>query len=109
MATALKSEALPLLDLLTLTLGRPVVLECREDNTQCIAAVRSGYSPSLRHLPRTERIALSVAHETFSNPSCVLVYQCSSGHKGDVFTKRLAPSLFETAIPRLGLSRRSLA
>ena len=106
MATALKSEALPLLDLFTLTLGRSVVLECREDNTQCIAAIKSGYSPALRHLPRTERIALSVAHETFADPCCVLQYQESALHKGDVFTKRLSPALFEIAIPRLGLTRR---
>ena len=54
MATALESEALPLLGLFSEALGRTVTLECREDNTQCISAVKSGYSAALRHLPRTE-------------------------------------------------------
>ena len=64
MATALKSEALPLLGLFGEALGRTVTLECREDNTQCISAAKSGYSAALRHLPRTERIAVGVVSET---------------------------------------------
>ena len=47
MATALKSEALPLLELFSEALNRKVMLECREDNTQCISAVKSGYSAAL--------------------------------------------------------------
>ena len=46
-------------------LGRRVGLACLEDNTQCLGAVKSGYSAALRSLPRTERISLSVVHETF--------------------------------------------
>eukprot|EP00972_Heterocapsa_arctica_P084698 12474652-Heterocapsa_arctica.AAC.1 len=65
MATALKAEALPMIDLFSHALGRSVGLTCLEDNTQCIAAARTGYSAALRHLARTERIALSVAHEQF--------------------------------------------
>jgi hypothetical protein len=103
MATALKSEALPLLDLMSAALGRSVCLECREDNTQCITAVKTGYSAALRHLPRTERIALAFAFDIFSGPDCDLVYQESALHKGDVFTKRLEPAKFETAVLRLGL------
>ena len=107
MASALKSEALPLLGLFSEALGRNVTLECREDNTQCISAVKSGYSAALRHLPRTERIAVGVVSETFAADDCRIVYPESALHKGYVFTKRLAPALFETAIERLGL-RRSL-
>ena len=44
MATALKSEALPLLELFSEAMNRRVMLECREDNTQCISAVGTGYS-----------------------------------------------------------------
>ena len=107
MATALESEALPLLGLFSEALGRTVTLECREDNTQCISAVKSGYSAALRHLPRTERIAVGVVSETFATDGCRIVYQEFALHKGDVFTKRLAPALFETAIERLGLRRPS--
>ena len=63
MATALKSEALPLLGLFYEALGRAVTQECREGNTQCISAVKSGNSEALRHLPRTERISVGVVSE----------------------------------------------
>ena len=72
-------------------------------NTRCIAAVRTGYSAALRHLARTERIALSVAHEQFFGDfkDFVLLYEESSRHKGDTFTKRLVPYLFEHALTEL--------
>ena len=105
MATALKSEALLLLELFNEALSRRVMLECREDNTQCISAVRTGYSAALRHLPRTERIAVGVVSETFAFDDCHIVYQEFAFHKGTVFTKRLSPDIFEPAIERLGLSR----
>jgi hypothetical protein len=75
-------------------------LLCLEDNTQCIAAVKKGYSPALRHLHRTERIALGVAHEQFFgvNSNFVLEHQASALHKGDSFTKKLVPHMFELAI-----------
>ena len=89
-----------MIDLFSQALGRPVGLLCLEDNTQCIAAVKKGYSPALRHLARTERITLGVAHEQFfgDNSNFVLEYQESSKHKGDSFTKKLVPHLFEIAI-----------
>ena len=65
LATALKSEVLPMLELLEQALGRPVRLRCLEDNTQCIQAADTGYSAALRHLPRTERISLGVVHDFF--------------------------------------------
>ena len=107
MATALKSEALPLLGLFSEAVGRTVTIECRENNTQCISVVKSGYSAALRLRPRTERIAVGVVSETFATDACRVVYQESALHKGNVFTKRLAPALFETAIERLGLRRPS--
>ena len=55
LATALKSEFLPMLELLEQALCRPVRLRCLEDNTQCIKAAETGYSAALRHLPRTEQ------------------------------------------------------
>ena len=96
-----------MLDLLSAALNREVHLDAREDNTQCIAAVRSGYSAALRHLPRTERIALSTCHEIFVEDAerHSLNYEVSENHKGDVFTKRLSPAAFERAIAMLGLRR----
>eukprot|EP00972_Heterocapsa_arctica_P011423 1674498-Heterocapsa_arctica.AAC.1 len=54
-----------MVDLFSQVLGREVGLHCLENNTQCIAAVKKGYSAALRHLRRAERIALGVAHEQF--------------------------------------------
>ena len=94
-----------MIDLLSTALGRDLVLDAREDNTQCISAVRTGYSAALRHLPRTERIALSVAHEIFveDGERHTLTYHETSTHKADVFTKKLAPAGFEHARALLGL------
>ena len=88
------------MDLLEHALGRPILLRCLEDNTQCITAVENGYSPSLKHLPRTERISLGVAHETFAEKADLheLRYLETASHKGDMFTKRLDPNAFERAL-----------
>ena len=49
MATALKSEAQPLLKLFSKAMKRRVMIECRENNTQRTSAVRTEYSAALRH------------------------------------------------------------
>jgi hypothetical protein len=46
----LKKEVIPLLQKLEVPLGRLVLQQSMEDNTQCIAATPRGYSPALRHL-----------------------------------------------------------
>ena len=104
MATSARAEAIPMQVLLERALGRRVSLVCLEDNTQCLGAVRTGYSAALRSLPRTERISLSVAHETFVlTEGNEIRYHPTDLHKGDVFTKRLEPTKFEEAVARLGL------
>ena len=87
--------------------GRPIRLRCLGDNTQCLQAAETGYSAVLRHLPRTERISLRVVHETFSEKSDQheLVYQETSSHKGNMFTKRLDPNVFERALTLINLVR----
>ena len=107
LATALKAEVLPMMELLEQSLGRPVQLRCLEDNTQCLQAAETGYSAVLRHLPRTERISVGVVHETFSEKSHQheLLYQETSSHKGDMFTKRLDPIAFERALTLINLVR----
>ena len=89
LATALKSEVLPMLELLEQALGRPVRLRCLEDNTQCPQAAETGYSAALRNLPRTERISIGVVHEIFSEKDQhELVYQGTSSHnKRHVYEK----------------------
>ena len=66
--------------------------------------VKSGYSAALRSLPRTERISLSIAHETVMlTPGNKIRHQPTDTHKGDVFTKRMGPSKFESALDLLDL------
>ena len=106
MATACKTEGIPAQLLMEAALRRTVGLRCLEDNTQCIAAVNNGYSAVLRPLPRTERKALSVAHEVFiETAENALIYEETSLHRGDMFTKRLAAPAFEDAIARIGMKR----
>ena len=110
MASALKSEALPLLELFSEAMNRRVMLECREDNTQCISAVKNGQSANMRHLGRVHRVSIGAMHELFyptsevdpvtgeidEQPSlgCKIVYSESAKHKGDFFTKALAKDAF---------------
>ena len=104
MSTSSRAEAIPMQIFLESALGRRVDLVCLEDNTQCLGAVKSGYSAALRSLPRTERISLSVAHETFMlTPGNEIRHQPTDTHKGDVFTKRMEPSKFESALELIGL------
>ena len=62
---SLRKEAIPALDLLEKLLGRPVQLIAHEDNSATIVAIQKGYSPALRHLQRTARIALGFTNEIF--------------------------------------------
>ena len=54
-----------LLESYWITLGRPVKLVGKEDNTACIAAVKRGYSPALRYLQRLAQVSLGFCHEVF--------------------------------------------
>ena len=106
---------MPLQDLVQLLLRKPIALVVKEDNTACIQAVRKGYSPALRSMPRTQRVSLGDIHETFeehqaqrlSDGPVLLQHQETKQHKGDVFTKYLDPTNYNDALRRLGVSRSS--
>ena len=65
LAHSTKYEALPLQQLVSKLIGRPIALEVMEDNNAAITAAEKGYSPSLRHLVRTERTSIGAVHELF--------------------------------------------
>jgi hypothetical protein len=65
LATNLKKEVIPMWLLIEKLLGRDVALRTHEDNTATIIAVQKGYSPALRHLPRTQRLSVGFVHEFF--------------------------------------------
>ena len=115
LAQCLREGALSLQDLIQMILRRAVPLVVKEDNSACIQAVRKGYSPTLRHLKRTQRISLGELHETFeeggandgSSGPVTLVHADTKTHKGDVFTKYMSPVSFREAVARLGVAPRS--
>ena len=114
LASCLKEEALALQTLVQTILRRPVPLIVKEDNSACIQAVRKGYSPTLRHLKRTQRISLGDLHETFEGRNAEgsedgpvkLEHADTKTHKGDVFTKYMSPMAFREAVSRLGVMPR---
>jgi hypothetical protein len=115
----LHKEGLPLQEALSKMLGVDLPLEAREDNSQCIAAVKNGYSPNLRHLARVQRTCIGALHEAFypevqedfltgeldEQPqlNCSISYCPSADHKGDVFTKALDRAPFQEAVKKLGM------
>ena len=58
---------IPLLDQVETPLGRQVKLVGCEDNTQCIAAIKKGYSQALRYLKRHIQGNLGFTHEVFES------------------------------------------
>ena len=102
---------IPISHQIEVSLGRLVLLQCREDNTQAISAIRRGYSPALWHLKRHINLGLGFTHEVFfpdlSDPSAPkywssLVYCPTDEQLGDVLTKELAPIKFSAAIGAAG-------
>ena len=107
----LKRDIIPILHQIEVTLGRPVKLVCKEDNTACIAALKKGYSPALRYLQRHAQVSLGFSHEVFfpdfndpAAPKYVseLTYWESKSHKGDCMTKELQPKTFNDALKLAG-------
>ena len=114
LAQCRREEVLSLQDLIQMVLRRVVPLVVKEDNSACIQAVRKGYSPTLRHLKRTQRISLGELHEAFEERGAeatgdgpvTLEHAETKTHKGDVFTKYMSPASYKDAVARLGVATR---
>ena len=86
-----------------------------EDNTAAILAIRKGYSPALRHLPRTQRICLGSLNEMLCDPedhdsshgTMELVHAETATHKGDLFTKDMPPKAFKEKLALLRVAERA--
>ena len=109
----LKREVIPLLDQIETSLGRHVKLVGREDNTQCIAAIKKGYSQALRYLKRHVRASLGFAHEVFESAKykddpeapkywASLEYCPTKDQLGDWMTKELTATPFAEARTKAG-------
>ena len=110
-ATGLRKMVIPILHQCEVVLGREIKLVCHEDNMQVVQGVARGYSPSLRHLQRHDRLSLGFSFEVFTERDedgyrrylAEMKYECSKQQKGDVFTKPLARADFESAKSMLGM------
>ena len=86
----------------------------REDNSATILAIKKGYSPSLRHLPRTERVSLGSLHELFHEQdghdcrhgTIELVHHEGALHKADIFTKDMQPKPFKEKLLLMNVGQR---
>ena len=96
LSKGLRTEGLPVQDLMEQFLGQRLTVSCQVDNTQAISAARKGYSKKLRALPRTHRVSLGVIHECLMDPEMgVTIDHCPTAEqKGDMFTKALLPAPF---------------
>ena len=86
MAHMLYGEALPIMDLWDLILGRPIQLFILEDNQATIKVVFSGYSQKLRHILRTHKVNLGSLKEICSSDSVKVVYCNTNFQAADIFT-----------------------
>eukprot|EP00971_Amphidinium_carterae_P096965 1919553-Amphidinium_carterae.2 len=63
MTSAVKESAIPAQVLPAVAFGKGVPLRMYEDNDACSSIVKSGYSPKLRHLVRTQRTSIGMLSE----------------------------------------------
>ena len=120
LAHCCRQELIPLQILLQAMLGEAIDCVVKEDNAACIIAVTKGYSPSLRHLKRTQRIALGHLHEIFfedehcdgpatTDGKFTLEKAATADHKGDLFTKELHPAQFNHALNLIRVGCKAIA
>ena len=111
LATCVRNEVLPMQLLLELVFRKPVDCEIMEDNAAAIIAITKGYSPTMRYLPRTQRVSLGMLNEIFSkepedNQGRVrLIKADTNDHRGDAFTKELESHKFARALELIRMSR----
>ena len=105
MSKGLRTEALPVQDLMEQFLGVRLPIVSEVDNTQAITAAKKGYSKKFRSLPRTHRVSLGVIHECITDQrmACSVVHCPTLEMKGDLFTKALLPAQFITLREMCGI------
>ena len=101
----LRREAIPIQVLLEHFLDVRVPIVMLIDNTQCLSAIAKGYSKKLRHIGRTQRCCLGLLNELTRDPEMQISAQhCPTDwHKGDMYTKALAPGKFRDALEMINM------
>jgi hypothetical protein len=93
----------PLMELWSLMLDRPIKGTIYEDNMSTITVIETGYSPQLRHLQKHHRTSLGLVHELCQDPDIDLKHTSSETQKGDILTKGLTRPKHEPAMKLIGL------
>jgi hypothetical protein len=85
--TGIKAVGIPALSLWETLLGRKAMkVQFQEDNEACLAIMRSGKAPTMRHVSRTQKIDIGFLHDqwdvSYTGWSCHTHLMCA-----DIFTK----------------------
>ncbi len=85
----IRTDAMPLMALVSKIVKRRVRRMCYEDNETAITAIKKGYSPTMRHLPRAHDISLARLNELLCNKNATgdgRPRECSAGGKKSSMT-----------------------
>ena len=96
-------EGVPMQELFSLILDRPVELQCLQDNASVIQIVHNGYSPKLRHMKKIHKLNLASLYELFTEPDIKLQYIKTSLQRADPYTKALEPCKWKDALELLNV------
>ena len=114
LAACLRNEAIPLQHLMQSILKKPIDLELCEDNAATVISATKGYSPSMRHLPRTQRISVGLINEMINEEprdgeGRISIKKVETAkHKGDLFTKELDGQMFANALAMIRVTDQSV-
>eukprot|EP00971_Amphidinium_carterae_P111069 2200119-Amphidinium_carterae.1 len=106
MTSAVKESAIPAQVLLAVAFGKGVPLKMYEDNDACSSVVKSGYSPKLRHLVRTQRTSIGMLSEVLlphEIGTAEIMRIGSANQKADALTKPLIGDKFQTALEMMNI------
>ena len=98
-----RTEGLPLLDVVEALTGKPKTLLFEEDNETCVVVIKTGRSPALRHVGRTHGIDIGWLHERYAEKQ-ITVNECHTDNmRADIFTKAFESDVkWERALKLIG-------
>ena len=85
--TAVRAVGIPAKHFWEYILNRPVEMVLREDNQATICVIKNGYSPALRHMPRTHRVSVAWLSELIQEEEVDVQYCDTNEQAADIFTK----------------------
>ena len=89
---AIRTEALPALQLWEKLAPRPMLATPMEDKMSVISAITPGKGPTMQHKARTHRIDIALLHEVASRNQVVMRHCRKVDMCADVFTNHFPPS-----------------